>query len=213
MASESFDSLAALMADLGLDSNPTAGEIRVEEDLNLTIGYRFSPYDYELILYYLLKKILDLPLPLNIITEIDLHQYDPDQLPISEFSYGKPGEAYFFTQRERKYSCNSLSKRTTTTGYWKATGLDVKVFHKKLHIHIGFKKTMVFYWGKAPEGIRSPWIMHEYRLNPFLFPEAQQDDTLKSKIESYVVCRIRDKSDSLDGIERPGQGLDEKNKD
>ncbi|KAF2294987.1 hypothetical protein GH714_029970 [Hevea brasiliensis] len=162
----------------------TVGNKKLKEELNLVCGYRFSPYDYELIVYFLLRKILGMQLPVNIIPEIDLYHYDADQLPISEFKYGMPGEAYFFTHTERRYASGSLLKRTTNTGFWKASGVDAKIVHKKRVI--GLKKTMVFYWGKAPAGVKSSWIMHEYRVNPNLFPQAEQDKSLKTKDRPLV---------------------------
>ncbi|XP_021628035.1 NAC domain-containing protein 96 [Manihot esculenta] len=166
------------------------------DELKLACGYRFSPHDSELIVHYLLRKILGQQLPVNIIPEIDLYQYDADQLPISEFKHGKPGEAYFFTRVERRYSRGSSWKRTTKTGFWKATGSDVQVEYKNKVI--GLKKTMVFYWGKAPVGEKSPWIMHEYRVHPNFFSQDDEYDRFKSMLESYVVCRIRSKGEDSD---------------
>jgi hypothetical protein len=47
-------------------------------------------------------------------------------------------------------------------GFWKATGRD-KAVHDKSRL-IGMRKTLVFYKGRAPNGQKSDWIMHEYRL-------------------------------------------------
>lgn len=58
-----------------------------EEDLGLPIGYRFCPEDDEITMHYLKNKLLGLPLSANIIRDIDLYEYDPDQLPIGVFFF------------------------------------------------------------------------------------------------------------------------------
>ncbi|KAK3228796.1 hypothetical protein Dsin_000677 [Dipteronia sinensis] len=167
-----------------------------QDQLNLPIGYRFSPRNHELVLNYLANKILGQKLPANIITTIDLYRYDPHQLPISEFKYGKPNEAYFFNEREYIQS-KGLAKRRTKSGYWKATGRDTQIFYGETVV--GFKKILIFYWGKAPDGKRSPWIMHEFRVNPSLIPPNSSDyNTITTKVERHVVCKIHYKESKED---------------
>jgi hypothetical protein len=47
-------------------------------------------------------------------------------------------------------------------GFWKATGRDKAVQDNSRLI--GMRKTLVFYKGRAPNGQKTDWIMHEYRL-------------------------------------------------
>jgi hypothetical protein len=73
-------------------------------------------------------------------------------------------EWFFYVPRDRKYRNGDRPNRVTPSGYWKATGADRMVRVVEGNRSIGLKKTLVFYVGKAPKGLRSSWIMNEYRL-------------------------------------------------
>jgi hypothetical protein len=74
-------------------------------------------------------------------------------------------EWYFFSPRDRKYPNGARPNRAATSGYWKATGTDKPIMASgSTREKVGVKKALVFYRGKPPKGVKTNWIMHEYRL-------------------------------------------------
>lgn len=129
---------------------------------SLPPGFRFHPTDEELIGYYLKRKVEGLEIELEVIPVIELYKFDPWELPDKSFLPKRDMEWFFFVPRDRKYPNGSRTNRATKAGYWKATGKDRKVMCQSSLA--GYRKTLVFYRGRAPLGDRTDWVMHEYRL-------------------------------------------------
>ncbi|PIA40767.1 hypothetical protein AQUCO_02400080v1 [Aquilegia coerulea] len=159
-------------------------------DLSLPPGFRFYPTDEELLVQYLCRKIAGQEFSLQIIGEIDLYKFDPWVLP-SKALFGEK-EWYFFSPRDRKYPNGSRPNRVAGSGYWKATGTDKIITTEGRKV--GIKKALVFYVGKAPKGIKTNWIMHEYRLSE------STRKTGSSRLDDWVLCRIYKKSS---GAQKP----------
>lgn len=89
--------------------------------------------------------------------------------PLSE------NEWYFFTPRDKKYKNGDRPNRAAGDGYWKATGADIKVeFNGEV---IGYRKTLIFYRGKPPKGVKTEWVMHEYVLRELEKKKRDVNDT------------------------------------
>ncbi|XP_028800149.1 NAC domain-containing protein 79-like [Neltuma alba] len=153
------------------------------EENNLPPGFRFHPTDEELINYYLTSKVSDANgFTSKAIAVVDLNKSEPWDLP-AKASMGEK-VWYFFSLRDRKYPTGLRTNRATESGYWKTTGKDKHIFHGGALV--GFKKTLVFYHGRAPRGLKTNWVMHEYRLhNMPLFAPSK---------EEWVVCRVFQKT-------------------
>ncbi|KAH7519945.1 hypothetical protein FEM48_Zijuj08G0091200 [Ziziphus jujuba var. spinosa] len=137
-------------------------------------GFRFHPTDEELVGYYLRKKVASQKIDLDVIRDIDLYRIEPwDLQERCRIGYEEQNEWYFFSHKDKKYPTGTRTNRATMAGFWKATGRDKAVYDKtKL---IGMRKTLVFYRGRAPNGQKTDWIMHD-------FVKVLQE-------EGWVVCR------------------------
>uniref|UniRef100_A0ACD5YDU6 Uncharacterized protein n=2 Tax=Avena sativa TaxID=4498 RepID=A0ACD5YDU6_AVESA len=169
-----------------------------EEESCVPPGFRFHPTEEELVGYYLARKMASQKIDLDMIQEVDLYRIEPwdlqercgrgggggaqaaeDGLPSSSSS-----EWYFFSFKDRKYPSGTRTNRATAAGFWKATGRDKPVLSSSRRPGrgvIGMRKTLVFYKGRAPNGRKTEWIIHEYRL--------QSDEHAPTQEEGWVVCR------------------------
>ncbi|KAI4364336.1 hypothetical protein MLD38_020444 [Melastoma candidum] len=162
----------------------------MKAQLELPAGFRFHPTDEELVLHYLIKKCASQSIGVPIIAETDLYKFDPWELPDMAL-YGEK-EWYFFSPRDRKYPNGSRPNRAAGTGYWKATGADKPIGRPST---LGIKKALVFYAGKAPNGVKTNWIMHEYRLANV---DRSAGKTKNLRLDDWVLCRIYNKKGTIE---------------
>ncbi|BAS80004.1 NAC domain-containing protein 7 [Oryza sativa Japonica Group] len=144
-------------------------------------GFRFHPTDEELVDYYLRKKVASKKIDLDVIKDVDLYKIEPwDLQEKCKIGMEEQNDWYFFSHKDKKYPTGTRTNRATGAGFWKATGRDKPIYARSCLV--GMRKTLVFYKGRAPNGQKSDWIMHEYRL------ETNENGTTPE--EGWVVCRV-----------------------
>ncbi|XP_040384928.1 NAC domain-containing protein 71 [Oryza brachyantha] len=175
--------------------------------LQLPPGFRFHPTDDELVMYYLCRKCGGLPLAAPVIAEVDLYKFNPWDLP--EKAMGGEKEWYFFSPRDRKYPNGQRPNRAAGTGYWKATGADKPVGSPR---PVAIKKALVFYAGKPPRGVKTNWIMHEYRLADVDRSAAARKTKSNNalRLDDWVLCRIYNKKGVIERYDTVDAGEDVK---
>nr|AXU39995.1 NAC protein [Lilium pumilum] len=147
------------------------------ENTHLPPGFRFFPSDEELVVHFLYRKATQLPCRPNIIPSLDLHYCDPWELNGKALQGGN--QWYFFTR-------NSSHNRASDNGYWKPVGDDETVNE------VGLKRTLVFYIGEAPEGIKTNWVMHEYHLSDCGSSSSgrRKRSSRKTGSNKWIICRV-----------------------
>ncbi|KAF3635560.1 putative NAC domain-containing protein 94 [Capsicum annuum] len=161
-------------------------------------GFRFHPTDEELVGFYLKRKVQQRSLPIELIKQVDIYKYDPWDLPKLASTGEK--EWYFYCPRDRKYRNSARPNRVTGAGFWKATGTDRPIYSSDSTKCIGLKKSLVFYRGRAARGIKTDWMMHEFRLpttNSESAPPKKFLDKNFPPNDSWAICRIFKKTNSM----------------
>ncbi|XP_072996213.1 NAC domain-containing protein 79-like [Typha latifolia] len=169
-----------------------------ENCMYLPPGFRFHPTDEEIITNYLAEKVLrPTSFTSRAMGEVDMNKCEPWDLP----SKAKMGEKewYFFCQRDRKYPTGMRTNRATEAGYWKATGKDKEIRRGKGAL-VGMKKTLVFYKGRAPKGLKTNWVMHEFRLEG----KSKHFDFKLAPKDEWVVCRVFHKNIGMKKVDSFG---------
>ncbi|KAK7381305.1 hypothetical protein VNO78_33895 [Psophocarpus tetragonolobus] len=159
-------------------------------------GFRFHPTDEELVDFYLKRKIQQKSLPIELIKQVDIYKYDPWDLPKLAGTGEK--EWYFYCPRDRKYRNSARPNRVTRAGFWKATGTDRPIYSSEGKC-IGLKKSLVFYRGRAAKGMKTDWMMHEFRM-PCISdssPPKKLSDKSFPPSDSWAICRIFKKTNSI----------------
>ncbi|KAM0852034.1 hypothetical protein ACQ4PT_052036 [Festuca glaucescens] len=168
-----------------------------KQDEVMLPGFRFHPTDEELVRFYLKRKIQQKSLPIELIRQLDIYKFDPWDLPKLASTGEK--EWYFYCPRDRKYRNSTRPNRVTGAGFWKATGTDRPIYSSDGNKCIGLKKSLVFYKGRAAKGVKTDWMMHEFRLPSLTDPSLPQKKPLEKTIppnDSWAICRIFKKTNA-----------------
>ncbi|WVZ92809.1 hypothetical protein U9M48_038847 [Paspalum notatum var. saurae] len=157
---------------------------------SLPPGFRFFPTDEELITCYLARKAMDASFTTAAIRDVDLYKSEPWDLPCEQQAVAAGGEdlqeGYFFCTRGSKYPSGVRARRATRLGYWKSTGKDKAVHSRAAGGRlVGTRKTLVFYRGRAPRGLKTGWVMHEYAMG-----DRSSSALLRGAQSEWVICKV-----------------------
>ncbi|XP_020221468.1 NAC domain-containing protein 104 [Cajanus cajan] len=157
-----------------------------DSNVNLPPGFRFYPTDEELVVHFLHRKASLLPCHPDVIPDLEVYPYDPWELDGRALAEGN--QWYYYSRRTQN--------RVTGNGYWKPTGMEEPVVSGTNNKRVGMKKYFVFHVGEAAAGIKTNWIMQEYRLSDSASSTRSSKRKSQQKMDynKWVICRVYERN-------------------
>ncbi|OMO82386.1 No apical meristem (NAM) protein [Corchorus capsularis] len=175
---------------------------------NIAPGFRFYPTEEELVSFYLHHKLERKREDLNrtmdqFIPTVNIYEFNPCDLPQLSWylSHKETEQWFFFVPKQEGEARGGRPNRLTPNGYWKATGSPGFVYSSSNNRPIGFKRTMVFYYGRAPNGSKTEWKMNEYKVIDESAPHPS-DAATPPTLDEFCLCRIYKKTKCVRSFDR-----------
>ncbi|KAE8696150.1 putative glycerophosphodiester phosphodiesterase [Hibiscus syriacus] len=176
-----------------------SGNFVVNGGIKMPIGFRFHPTDEELVVHYLKRKALYLPLPASVIPEFNVLHTDP-----RSFSGDSKENKYFFSTRDGDNGSSKKRKRIAGSGYWKPVGKEKPILASGTNEVIGMRKTLIFSESECSDGTETRWVLHQYRL----VDSVATLDSTQMSIGDWLVFRVfqkkRNKRRKNQGVKTSG---------
>ncbi len=144
-------------------------------------GFRFRPFDEELIIQYLLKKVRGEELPWEGIHEFDIYGDKAPWEIFDDIVYGQEEEKHYLFTRLKKI--NKRVTRTAGCGTWHENSCNQIYDDQGQHV-IGLNKQFCFKVKQESRMKKSKWIMHEFSLAGVL---------LEQYCTTWVLCTVNKK--------------------
>ncbi|KAK9669872.1 hypothetical protein RND81_13G160200 [Saponaria officinalis] len=150
--------------------------------MKLPIGFRFRPTDEELLVHYLKRRVMSLPLPASVIPSIHIFNFDPFSL-----SGDLKEKRYYFCKRQGEFGNKFTKVIPTSSGFWKFSSKCKHILSSgDKNDVVGTRKTWRFYQVSSQPHrhcSKTRWLMHEFQL-----ADSTQNETHDAG--NWVVCRI-----------------------
>ena len=151
-------------------------------------GFIFQPTKEVLLLYYLLPKVTNKPLPSpNPVKEKDLYKDCPDKIWDELIKGQSFGNSDFFFFTKLKQIKERINRTVDAGGKWSQEDNE-EVWSSDTNKKIGNRRRFSFQndTNKSTGNKHGGWVMYEYRLKDSMLPASSGDNN-----RSYVLCQLR----------------------
>ncbi|XP_038977719.1 NAC domain-containing protein 68-like [Phoenix dactylifera] len=156
-------------------------------------GFLFRPSDEVLLVTYLKNKLLQWPLPCDVIVEADVYGCHPQDLALEYLMANRDFEWFFFTSTPRKHpgaSETSRASRRAGLGRWKATKGVKNVVDSKNNT-IGSKKSFCYMEQNSDGGEnKSIWLMEEFSMQNLRRRGSAGEMRDTNELDDWVISKI-----------------------